>query len=67
MFIHTCGSAPKMSAKFGRQKRTFCGKKEEKAVSQIKSDRLYDISHEYGGPNFIRSSNMYNLVLDLGN
>ena len=40
MFIHTRGSAPKRSAKFGRQKRTFCGKKEEKAVSQIKSDRL---------------------------
>ena len=40
MFMHTRGSAPKRSAKFGRQKRTFCGKKEEKAVSQIKSDRL---------------------------
>ena len=41
MLIHTCGSALKRSAKFGRQKRTFCGKKEEKAVSQIKSeDRL---------------------------
>ena len=38
MFIHTRGSAPKRLAKFGRQKRTFCGKKEEKAVSQIKSD-----------------------------
>ena len=40
MFIHTRGSAPKRSAKFGRQKRTFGGNKEEKAVSQIKSDRL---------------------------
>ena len=45
MFIHTCGGAPKRSAKFGRQKRTFCGKKAEKAVSQIKSDRrLQEIS-----------------------
>ena len=25
--IHTHGSAPKRSAKFGRQKQTFCGKK----------------------------------------
>ena len=38
--IHTRGSATKRFAKFGRQKRTFCGKKEEKAVSQIKSDIL---------------------------
>ena len=41
MFKHTRGSATKRFAKFGRQKRTFCGEKEEKAVSQIKSDRLY--------------------------
>ena len=34
------GSAPKRFAKFARQKRTFCGKKEEKAVSQMKSGRL---------------------------
>ena len=33
MFIHTRGGSPKRSAKFGRQKRTFCGKKEEKAES----------------------------------
>ena len=40
--VHTRGSAPvKRSAKFGRQKRTFCGEKAEKAVSQIKSDRLF--------------------------
>ena len=26
-------------AKFGRQKQAFVGKKEEKAVSQLKSDR----------------------------
>ena len=40
MFIHTRGNATNRSAKFGRQKRTFCWKKVEKAVSQIKSDRL---------------------------
>ena len=40
MFKHTRGSATKRFAKFGRQKQTFCGEKEEKAVSQIKSDRL---------------------------
>ena len=34
MFIHTHVRAPKRFAKFGRQKRTFCGEKEEKAVSQ---------------------------------
>ena len=34
MFIHTHGSATKRSAKFGMQKRTFCGKKEGKAVTQ---------------------------------
>ena len=33
MFIHTRGSATKRFAKFGRQKRTFRRKKEEKAVS----------------------------------
>ena len=32
MFMHTRGSAPKRSAKFGRQKRTFCGKKEQNAA-----------------------------------
>ena len=32
MFIHTRGSGTKRFAKFGRQIRTFCGKKEEKAV-----------------------------------
>ena len=41
MFVHTIGCAPKKFAKFGRQKQTFCGKKEEKAVSPMKSDRLY--------------------------
>ena len=41
MFIHTRGSATKRFAKFGRQKRTFCGEKEGKAVSPTKSDRLY--------------------------
>ena len=40
MFIHTRGNATKRSAKFEWQKRTFCGKKEEKAVSPTKSDRL---------------------------
>ena len=40
MFIHTRGCATKRFAKFGRQKRTFCGEKEEKAVSPTKSDRL---------------------------
>ena len=29
MFINTSGSAPKRSAKFGREKRTFGGKKED--------------------------------------
>ena len=47
MFIHTRGRAHKRSAKFGRQKRTFGGKKEEKAVSQIKSDRLYYYYYYY--------------------
>ena len=37
MFIYTRVSAPKRFAKFGR---LFLGKKEEKAVSQLKSDRL---------------------------
>ena len=41
MFIHTGGSATMRFAKFGRQKRTFCGKKEGKAISQLKLDRLY--------------------------
>ena len=41
MCIHTRGSGPKRFAKFGWHKRTFCGKIEEKAVSQIKSGRLY--------------------------
>ena len=40
MFIHTRVSAPKRFAKLGRQKQTFWGKKEEKAVSPTKSDRL---------------------------
>ena len=35
MFIHTRGSAPKRFAKFGRQKRTFCGKKLLAKSSQI--------------------------------
>ena len=35
MFLQTRVSAPKRFAKFGRQKQTFCQKKEEKAVSQI--------------------------------
>ena len=34
MFIHTCGTAPKRFAEFGRQKQTFGWDKEEKAVSQ---------------------------------
>ena len=33
--IHTRHSASKMFAKFGCQARTFCNKKEEKAVSQF--------------------------------
>ena len=41
MFIHTRGSATKRFAKFEWHKRIFCVEKEEKAVSQIKSDRLY--------------------------
>ena len=41
MLIYTRVSAPKRFAKFGRQKQTFLGRKEEKAVSQLKSDRLY--------------------------
>ena len=40
MFIRTGGSTPKRFAKFGRPKRTFCGKKEEKADSQIKSQAI---------------------------
>ena len=36
MFIHTRGSAIKRFAKFKWQKRTFCGRKEEKAVSPIR-------------------------------
>ena len=34
MFRHTHVSASKRFAKFGRQKLTFCGKKEEKAASR---------------------------------
>ena len=34
IILHTSVSAPKRFAKFGWQKQTFCGKKEEKAVSQ---------------------------------
>ena len=35
-FIH----APKRFDKFGRQKRTFGGKKEKKLLAKLKSDRL---------------------------
>ena len=34
MFTHTRVGAPKRFARFGWHKRTFCGRKEEKAVSQ---------------------------------
>ena len=34
MFIHTRVSAPERFAKFGKQKRTSCGKKEVKVLSQ---------------------------------
>ena len=39
MFIHTLGSASKIFGNFGRQKTNFLWEKEEKAVSQLKSDR----------------------------
>ena len=38
--VYPRGSAPKRFAKFGSQKQTFCGEKDEKAISQLKSDRL---------------------------
>ena len=41
--VYTCGSAAKRFAKFGRQKRTFCGKKEEKAVSQLREIKISDL------------------------
>ena len=31
--LYSVGSAPKRFAKFGRQKRTFCGKKREKRLA----------------------------------
>ena len=34
MFIHTRGSATKRFAKFGMQKRTFCGKKRKKLLAK---------------------------------
>ena len=39
MFIHTHVSAPKRFSKCGRQKQTFYGKKEEKALSQTQVRR----------------------------
>ena len=41
MFINTHGSAPKRFAKFGRQKRTFCGKKEEELTYSSQTDYRY--------------------------
>ena len=35
MFVHTRSNAPKMSAKFGWQTRTFCHKKVGKAVAKL--------------------------------
>ena len=35
VYIYTHVSAPKRFAKFGRQKRTFCGKKEEKVWGAV--------------------------------
>ena len=42
-FIHTCIVLLKGLPSLEGKKRTFCGKKEGKDVSQIKSDRLYNL------------------------